>query len=100
MGEFHAPADAKAVADDGKAGKRHGCCRDHGIEKGERRQRYGRNVIEKRPEHILLDGPERDLRQFQRLHDFGGAAFHEDDLARLDRNVGPGANGDAEVRLR
>src|SRR5262249_42876414 len=63
-------------------------------------ERDRRDVIKERPKKILPDGAEGHARETQRLDDLRWAAFHEHDIPGLDRNVGPGADGNAEIGLR
>jgi hypothetical protein len=100
------PSEAQAVGDDGHAAHRHGRGRhrrceeqsEHRVERA-RRHRDAHHVVRERPEEILLDDAERAARQPHRLWDPGQVAAHERHVAGLDRHVGAGAHGDADIGL-
>ena len=52
-------SDSQAVADNADAGNRHRAGRDHRVEQTKCRERNCRDVVEKSPEQVLLDGLER-----------------------------------------
>ena len=64
-----------------------------------RRQRNADDVIEKRPEQILLDDAHGAARQGERTGRGGKIAAHEHDVRALDRHVRAVAHGNADVRL-
>ena len=58
------------------------------------------DVVDHRPEEILANRAHRSARQRNRVGDAAEVGTHERDLARVDRDVGAGADGDADVRPR
>ena len=94
------PPDPQTISDYADAGERHRSCRDHWIEKAERGERNGGDIVEESPEQVLLDGSERQPRQPQGFDNLERAALNENDVAGLDSDVGPGPDSDAEIGLR
>jgi predicted nuclease of predicted toxin-antitoxin system len=56
------PLQPQCIPDHNQIAQPHRDGREHGAEETERRQRHARGVIEKCPEQILLDRPQRRLR--------------------------------------
>src|SRR5439155_4196010 len=61
---------------------------------------YSDDVVDKRPEEILPHRAHRAARERDAVGDRGEIGSHEGDVARVDRDVGPGAEGEADVSLR
>ena len=58
------------------------------------------DVVGERPEEIALDRGEGAARKRDRVGRGPEVARDEREITRLDRDIGPGADGDAEVGLR
>ena len=68
----------------------------HGIEHAGG-DRHAGGVVDEGEEQVLPDVAHRRLRQAPRLHDAGEVALEQRDAGALDRHVGAGAHGDADI---
>src|SRR5437879_5192884 len=80
-----------------REGHRAGC--NHWVQKPECGERQRKDIVEERPEKILLYRLESDAGKRERLNNLKRAAFHEYDIAVFDRNIRTRANRNAQIRL-
>jgi hypothetical protein len=71
----------------------------HRVQEAEGSDRNGGDVVEPRPEQVLDDLREGRLRQADRLDRLRQFALDQRDVGGLDGDVGPGADGDADIGL-
>ena len=99
-------AQAQGIQHDADARQAHRRRPDHGreldAERGvehARRERDADDVVEERPEEVLLDVAHDTARQADRTDRVEEVAPHEDGVRTLDGDIRARADGDAEIRL-
>ena len=97
----------RLFVDDAHGAQRHRRARDDRVEQeskaGIQHARGDRNadhIVDERPEQILAHRAHRAARQRDRIGHGAEVGTHERDIARLDRDVRPRADRDADVGLR
>ena len=94
----------QSVGNNTETGQTHGGCPEHGVQ----RQTQGNKnaggqgdadgIVKKGPEQILVDVPKGGPAEPDGGGNITQAAFHEDNVSRVNGHVGPRANGDPNVR--
>ena len=99
-----AQVQPQGVGHHAEAGKAHGRRAEHGIQcqaKGHKAacgQRNADDIVDKRPEQILVDIPQGSPAEPDSRRHIQKAALHEHHIRRVNGHVRAGANGDARIR--
>ena len=104
-GELGFPAaQPQGIADDADRGKAHGGGGQHGAELPAQQgiEHPGGNgnadaIIKECPEEVLLDIAQDAAGKLQGGGNIGGIAVHEDNIGRIDGDIGAGTDGDADI---
>src|SRR5688500_10573368 len=94
----------KAVRDHADRAECHGRAREDRAEQKSRRgkehprgDRDSNDVVDERPEQVLTHRAHRAARELDRRRDAGEIATQKRDVARVDRDIGSPADGDADI---
>ena len=104
-GELGLPAaQPQGIADDADRGKAHGGGGQHGAELPAQQgiEYPGGNgnadaIIKECPEEVLLDIAQDTAGKLQGGGNIGWVAVHEDNIGRIDGDIGAGTDGDADI---
>src|SRR6185503_7167646 len=99
LAEWLEAAEPQGVGNDEETRARHRRARDERVEIPRGGERQGGDVVAEGPEEVALDGCERPPREADGIGACKQVARDECDVGGLDRDIGAGADGQAQVGL-